>query len=124
MLKLNKQMFISCPEKVIALPNDRWEEYFPKRPIVEDEDVSDNEDEEDIDADEAVDSEVIIEVNEELGPGTITSNSDEDLSLVGAFWADEYGDMVADTQPVLTDSQESTYCVFDPNETKLPGRLD
>ncbi len=124
MLKLNKHMFISCPEKVVTLPNDRWEEYIPKRPIVEGDDATDGEAEADVDADEAVDSEVILEVDEEPGLGTITSNSDDDLSLVGGFQADEYGDIVADTQPALTDSQESTYRVFDPDETQLPGRLD
>ncbi len=37
MLKLNKNLFSSYPEKITKLPNDTWREYIPKRPIPEEE---------------------------------------------------------------------------------------
>jgi len=33
MLKLNKNMFITYPEKVVKLPNDKWKDHIPIRPF-------------------------------------------------------------------------------------------
>jgi hypothetical protein len=33
MLKLNKNMFITYPEKVVKLPNEKWKDYIPIRPF-------------------------------------------------------------------------------------------
>jgi hypothetical protein len=31
MLKMNKHLFFMNPEKVLRLPNDKWQEYIPQR---------------------------------------------------------------------------------------------
>jgi len=47
----------------------------------------------------------------------------EEGSDCSSFGADEYGDILPETQPPITDTQLSIITVFDPDEVQVPGKL-
>ncbi len=85
MLWLNKGLLFSNPENVIELPNDRWEEYIPMRPTI---DELDNDDTDNDEADNGEDGKDL---------STISSSGSEN-NLLENFHADEYNCIVAETQ--------------------------
>ena len=121
-------MFLSCPEKVIKLPNDKWEEYIPRRPQHnEDDNISEDGNDTDEEAEKSV-QEVRRHAEEEdnVSQGAqqqqlwLDTEEDSDCSLFGA---DAYGDILPETQSPKTDTQLSIITVFDPDETQVPGKL-
>ncbi len=129
MLKLNKHLFFSSPSKVVKLPDDKWMDCIPKQPCDSyecDEDFKD--------ASSSGEGDLIINNEQDAAPIiTITSNSDNEAEAEaykdeeGAsetsgeteFNADEYSDIYEATLASVTDSQLSTYTVFDPDETQM-----
>ncbi len=109
---MNKHLFLSDPDKVVKLPNNKWHEYIPNQPTYEvlgdlDDDASENNLEN-------------MDEEEEQAQGNDAMSDDDSLE---AFKMDEYGDIVPDMQPTITDLQLSALTVFDPDETKKPGSL-
>jgi len=127
MMKLNKNMFSSCPEKVVKLPNDKWKDYIPKRPEpIEDESALDESDDDDLSdlSDGSSNPRVpAAEFEQNHIPISVDRVSSESDSLLGGFRADEYSDIVPETQLEPTESQWSTSRVFDPDETQDPRKL-
>jgi hypothetical protein len=124
MLKLNKHLFISCPEKVVKLPNDKWEDYIPKRPQAEDVDADgDDEGEEAAPGEQLEEEETTFHSVSNIQNNRESEETDSDTNSLEEFGLDEYGDIVQETQLPLTDSQLSTVTVFDPEETQIPGKL-
>jgi hypothetical protein len=116
MLRLNKGLLLSNPEKVVKLPNDRWEEYIPMRPTIDELD-NDNADNDEANNDEADNG----EDGKDLS--TISSSGSEN-NLLEMFHTDEYNCIVAETQQPVTETQVSTHRVFDSQETMVPGSLN
>jgi hypothetical protein len=54
---------------------------------------------------------------------TISSSGSEN-NLLDTFQTDEYNCIVAETQQPVTETQLSTYRVFDSQETMVPGSLN
>jgi hypothetical protein len=124
MLKLNKHLFISCPEKVIKLPNDKWEEYIPKRPQVEEADADGDDEGEGTAHNEEFEEEgATINCVSNQSNNRQSEQTDSDTDSLEGFGIDEYGDIVEETQVAPTDSQLSTVTVFDPEETQILGKL-
>ena len=116
--------FISCPEKVIKLPNDKWEDYIPKRPQAEEADGDDEGDEGGTAPNEEIEEEgATINCVSNTQSNRESEDTDSDTNSLEEFGLDEYGDIVQETQLPLTDSQLSTVTVFDPEETQIPGKL-
>jgi hypothetical protein len=127
MLKMNKHLFLSDPDKVMKLPNQKWQEYIPARQTYEalgDLDVDDNEilcqrNEENKESDMGRSNDLgrRKESNEERQ----RNNSDNDS--LEEFGIDEYGDVILPMPPPVTDSQLSILTVYDEDETQKPGSL-
>jgi hypothetical protein len=105
------------------LPDDKWHDYIPKRPVKNcDSDKDDYEGEEENSEIIAIDDD-----EQELLAPVFTAvsqhGSEEESSENSGFDIDEYGDIIGATQEPVTDSQLSTYRVFDPDETQIPGSL-
>ena len=114
--------------------NNKWQEYIPNRPTYEllgdlDDDTSEDSRRNTDDAsensrrntDDTSGSNKENEYEEEHQAQFNDTVSDDDS--LEEFGADEYGDIVPETQQTITDSQLSTLTVFDPDETQKPGSL-
>jgi hypothetical protein len=126
-VELNKHIFISSPEKVIKLPNEKWEDYIPRRPQCKEDDTDEGGDiineETGIPVEEvrrnAEEEDYVSQGAEQQGL-LLETEVDSDSSLFGA---EEYGDIVGKMQPEPMDMQLSTITVFDPDEMQVPGKL-
>ncbi len=132
MLKLNKHLFLSQPEKVINLPNKSWETYIPNRPHGDNESVSSHEN-----AAAAYDSDMdtAIEAEAEKSPDTeLNSINDAESNHAsdpydldaGTEWDEIESNKENDSQVVpetqfesqqYDNSQSSTWTVRDDEET-------
>ena len=117
MLKMNKHLFLSDPDKVIKLPNQKWQEYIPARKTYEALGDLDDDNNEILCQRNEENKETFKESNEERE----RNNSDEDS--LEEFGIDEYGDVIPPTPPPVTDSQLSILTVYDEDETQKPGSL-
>jgi len=109
---------------VIKLPNDKWEDYIPKRPQAEEADGDDEGDEEGTAPNEEIEEEgATINCVSNTQSNRESEDTDSDTNSLEEFGLDEYGDIVQETQLPLTDSQLSTVTVFDSEETQIPGKL-
>jgi len=115
---------------VVKLPADRWQDYIPKRPdpIAETEasDDDNNEVSQLSDTDDnyhGVSRAPAVEMEVIHVPDSVEAVSRESDSLLSGFNADEYSDVVPETQLELTESQWSTTHVFNEEETQDPNRL-
>jgi len=117
MLKMNKHLFLSDPDKVIKLPNQKWQEYIPAQKTYEALGDLDDDDNEILCQRNEENEETFKESNEERE----RNNSDEDS--LEEFGIDEYGDVIPPTPPPVTDSQLSILTVYDEDETQKPGSL-
>lgn len=135
-LRLNKHLMFTDPAKVPQLPNNKWEEYIPMRPVLPDLDTEDEMNGNAPESNEAVEVENTAEMSEQAenivtnndeatatAVSTLSDSEEDSDSLLGGFRADEYGDIYEPTQPPVTESQLSTHQVFDLQETCIPGSL-
>lgn len=114
----------------MKLPADRWQDYIPKRPdpIAETEASDDDNDEVSqlSDTDDnyhGVSRAPAVEMEVIHVPDSVEAVSRESDSLLSGFNADEYSDVVPETQLEPTEPQWSTTRVFDAEETQDPNRL-
>ena len=133
MLRLNKNLMLSNPEKVVRLSNEKWEDFIPMRPKIPQLDEDNDEGmmaEEEINGDDIV--VVDVDENNVLADVSLADMSDVSISvkgkededsLDGRFEADGYGDIIQETQQQPTETQHSTYRVYDSQETAIEGSL-
>jgi hAT family C-terminal dimerisation region len=133
MLRLNKNLMLSNPEKVVRLSNEKWEDFIPMRPKIPQLDEDNDEGmiaEEEINGDDIV--LVDVDENNVLADVSLADMSDVSISvkgkededsLDGRFEADGYGDIIQETQQQPTETQRSTHRVFDSQETCIEGSL-
>ncbi len=130
MLCLNKNLLLSNPEKVVQLPNDKWNEYIPMRPTIEELDRENNEEDNDddnvedndADDDDVEDNNAII--NAAGGDvSTLSSSGSNKEDSLAMFDAEEYDSIVAETQQTVTETQAFTHRVFDSQDAMVPGSL-
>jgi hypothetical protein len=136
MMKINKSLVHSAPEKVFQLPNDKWKEYTPSRPVIapiHDLPIDDTESDDDSwnICGHNYDDGVYVP-NDNMGEEKETGNEGESVisevtcnssKSSAGFGINEYSDIYLPTQPAITESQLSTHRVFDSQETEIPGSL-
>jgi hypothetical protein len=118
-------LFLSSPQDVVKLADDKWQDHIPKRPA--DNDDSDKEENVEhlvIQAEDKVADDEEVQVRAPVITSTSNDGSEQEELLSSGFSIDDYHNIVRPTQELVTDSQLSTMQVFDPDETQIPGSLD
>jgi hypothetical protein len=136
MMKVNKSLLHSDPEKVFQLPNDKWKEYIPSRPVIapihnlpidetESDDDSWNIGGHNYDDGVYVPNDNMEEEKEtgNKGESVLSEVTCDSGTSSAGFGINEDSDIYPQTQLAITESQLSTHQVFDSQETEIPGSL-